>query len=101
MHEAEDQSQRRKMFVQWVLSDENVKANKLKPDIRQAMYDVDAQCMERCNEADNSKLLFLEENGSSSQAASREICAELSRMTVTARHVHIGGRAIQRASGSL
>jgi hypothetical protein len=32
-------------------------------------------------------LLFLEENRSSSQAAAREICAELSRMTVTTRHV--------------
>ncbi len=32
-------------------------------------------------------LLFLEENTSSSQAAAREIRAELSRVPVTARHI--------------
>ena len=47
-------------------------------------------------------LFFLEENRSSSQAAAREICAELSRMTVTARHVQPSvAELFRRASGSV
>ena len=40
-------------------------------------------------------LLFLEENKSSSQAAAREICVELSRMSVTAGHAQPSTRVAE------
>ena len=58
--------------------------------------------LKEVREAAAGVLLFLEENSSSSQAASREICAELSRMTVTAGHVQPSvAELFRRASGSL
>ncbi len=50
--------------------------------------EVTVMSLKEVRDAAAAVLLFLEENRSSSQAAAaREICAELSRMTVTARHV--------------
>ena len=49
--------------------------------------EVKVMSLKEVREAAAGVLLFLEENKSSSQAAARGICAELSRMTVTARHV--------------
>ena len=49
--------------------------------------EVKVMSLKEVREAAAGVLLFLEENRSSSQAAARDICAELSRMTVTARHV--------------
>ena len=49
--------------------------------------EVKVMSLKEVRDAAAAVLLFLEENRSSSQAAAREICAELSRMTVTARHV--------------
>jgi hypothetical protein len=64
--------------------------------------EVKVMSLKEVREAAAAVLLFLEENRSSSQAAAREICAELSRMTVTARHVQPSvAELFRRASGSV
>jgi hypothetical protein len=65
------------------------------------VVEVKIMSLKEVREAAAAVLLFLEENRSSSQAAAREICAELSRMTVTARHVQPSvAELFRRASGS-
>ena len=64
--------------------------------------EVKVMSLKEVREAAAGVLLFLEENKSNSQAAARGICAELSRMTVTARHVQPSvAELFRRASGSL
>ena len=64
--------------------------------------EVKVMSLKEVREAAAAVLLFLEENRSSSQAAAREICAELSRMTVTARHVQPSvAELFRRAGGSV
>jgi hypothetical protein len=64
--------------------------------------EVKVTSLKEVRDAAAAVLLFLEENRSSSQAAAREICAELSRMTVTARHVQPSvAELFRRAGGSV
>ena len=61
-----------------------------------------SRSLKEVREAAAGVLLFLEENRSSSQADAREICAELSRITVTARHVQPSvAKLFMRARGSV
>ena len=64
--------------------------------------EVKVMSLKEVRDAAAAVLLFLEENRSSSQAAAREICDELSRMTLTARHVQPSvAELFRRASGSV